>query len=256
MPPAEGRSARSDTTEYMVLLLGTFIVGFAISFQTATDDPHSVADQLVSGVALAVGGGILGAGINSLIVKKYERDVLAEVTVLLAESLQARFTSTEAELASYRRNWHHYYLTEVDRELTWWYEKCSFDHNPVIGSIVQRTALHDTLGRTHTYVTEMGVRGQRLVLLETREDGAEAAGVEVYPMPRGFRSVHAGVACVETWDGTHLIGKAILSESPIVDSVTEGRIQPEHAPVINEVWAKLFQRNIRIVLEPDQADST
>lgn len=249
-------ASRSYATEFTVLLVGCLVVSFAIAYQAATHRSQSVADQLISGIGLAVGGGILGAAINTLIVRRYEHDVLAEISTLLADSLQARFTSREEELGIYRRTWHHYYLTERDQELTWWYEQCSFGQNPAVGSAVQRTALRDTFGNSHAYVTEMGVRGQRLILLESREDGSEAAGVEVYPMPRGFRPTHAGVAFLETWDGTHLLGKAILSETPLVDALPEGPVPAVHAATLHQSWKKLFERNIRVALGAAEADPT
>jgi hypothetical protein len=52
-----------------------------------------------------------------------------------------------------------------------------------------------------------------------------------------------------------MVSKAILSESPLVDSVAEGRIPTEYTAVLDSAWARLFRRNIRIALGPDEVGS-
>jgi hypothetical protein len=237
--------------EYAVVIIGGLLVTLGIVYQSSVGGPgegSSTADQIVAGVALALGGSVLGAGINSVVVRRYEFDILREINDTISRSLQARFVSENSDLAIYRRDWHHYYVTEIEGNSHWWYESCSFGRNFTVGSISERTELRDSAGYTHAYITEVGVRGQRLVLLETREDGVEAGAVEVFPLPRGFQNLHTGIVCLETWDGSHAISKCILSKNPMVEVDREGIVPAEHSQALDQAWRDNFSRHTRVII--------
>jgi hypothetical protein len=189
----------------------------------------------MSGVLIAVGGGVLGAGINSFIVRKFERDLLRDVRDIIARTLQARFLSDDRDIARYRGSWHHYYLTELDGNPSWWYEHYSFE-DPAVGSITQRTALRDSHGAQHSYLIELGVRGDRLILVSSREDRSEASGVEVFPLPRGFQHTHAGIVVLEAWDSSQVLSKVILSKDQLIPDISEGRVPDEHSATLHTIW--------------------
>jgi hypothetical protein len=242
----------SGGTELIVLLVGVLLVALGVVWGAATGPvgggQASTANEVVSGVLLALGGGVLGAGLNSFIVRRYEFDALDEIKELVASSLAARFVSTDDQLAHYRRLWHHYYLTELENEQVWWYETCRFGDGSAVGSLSQRTTLRDSAGLLHSYTAEVGVRGQRMILINSREDGTEASGVEVFPMPRGFQQTHAGFGCIETWDGTQILTKVLLSTGALVDAGDEGKLAKDLGAQLDSLWTTNFFRHTRTTI--------
>jgi len=232
--------------------IGALLVAFGISYQAATstgDRQPSTLDRIVSGIAAAIGGGALGAGINTIVVKKYEQDVLKEIQAVVAESLRAQFTSDHDELAMFRRDWHHYYLTQADGKVGWWYQTYNFSKSVAIGSITETTSVLDSDNSSHAYLTEAGVRGQRFILFETRQDGSEASAIEIYPTPRGFQTIHTAITFLQSWDSTNLVTKAILSRRPLIDGVVDGRVSDVHANTLHEVWRNNFLSQNKVLIE-------
>ena len=255
MTSRRDEAIETRATEYAVVVIGALLVALGVAYQSATSSsgrPSSLFDQVTSGVLLALGGGILGAGLNSFIVRKYERNILGEIRDLVENSIPARFTSDETDLQIFRHEWHHYYLTQVGDARAWWYETCLFDRNTAVGSITQQTRLRDMEGQDHEYLTEVGVRGQRLILLETRVDGGEASGVEVFPRPRGFQSVHTGIACLETWSGAHILTKTVFSRKSLFGSIPKGRLTEDQAATLDQTWVEDFYRHSEILIDPKQ----
>jgi hypothetical protein len=154
------KADRSLVVEYAVIIIGVLLVALGILYQVASQAPHTegpVAD-VIAGLLLAIGGGILGAGLNSLIVRKYEFDVLEEIGSLLKSSLEPSFKSPDADLEPYRKEWHHYYLSENNGEPVWFYVKHDFGGDGEIGSISRTIVVHDSGGREHRYFLEAAVR--------------------------------------------------------------------------------------------------
>lgn len=250
----ESNSPASQTykrkTELGVVIVGGLLVALGIAYQSgaaAEARQLSTFDQIFSGVMIAVGGGILGAGLNTFVVRGFEHDLLLDIRQVIARSLNAQFLSDERDLSRFRGSWHHYYLTELEERTCWWYERYTFTQNPAVGSITQRSAIRDSDNNPHHYLTELGVRGQRLIVVSSREDESEASGVEIFPAPRGFQSIHTGVAIVETWDSSQLLSKAILSANPLVSDLAEGRVPDEHQGILDDMWKRNFARQVRIV---------
>lgn len=240
------------TATRVVLGIGVLLIAFGIAYQAATstgDRRPSTLDQIVSGIAAAVGGGALGAGINTIVVQKYEQDVLKEIQAVVAESVRARFTSDHDELNMFRRDWHHYYLTQAGGKVGWWYQTYNFSKSVAIGSITEETSVLDSDGSSHAYLTEAGVRGQRFILFETRQGGSEASVIEIYPTPRGFQTVHTAITFLQSWDSTNLVTKSILSRRPLIDGIVGGRVSDVHANTLDEVWRNDFLSQNKVLIE-------
>lgn len=243
---------RSRSTAPAVLLVGILLVALGITYQAATTGAgrqSTIFDNVAFGVLIAVGGGVIGASLNTLIVRKFEWDVLSAVREVVANSLSATFLTEDRELSGYRKLWHNYHVTQVGEKFCWWYETCSFAQDSAVGSLTQDVVLCDSLGNRHGYLAEVGIRGNRLIRILTRKDSTECATIEVFPMPRGFHDRHAGIVVLETWDSTQIVSKAIMSEHPLVRGIPEGRVNDEHAETLDKAWRERFSRTVDIVLE-------
>jgi hypothetical protein len=241
----------SVTPSLVVLGVGGLFVAFGIAYQAATTGggrEPSLIDSIIGGFALALGGGAVGAAIQAVTEHRYSGDVLISIEKTIRESLGARFTSSESDLKMFKRDWHHYYLTHLNGESSWWHQEYSFGQNVAQGSITGRTNVSDADGRAHTYLTEAGVRSQRFILLETNEEGEEPAVVEVYPMPRGFQTVHAAIAFLEGWDSSNVVTKAILSEKPLTKENSKGIVRQEDWSILDKIWETQFFAHNRLTL--------
>jgi len=248
----QGAPSGSLIPSLVVLGIGGLLVAFGIAYQAATASgghQPSLTDNIIGGVTLAIGGGAIGAAIQTITERRYDGDALSNVEQMIRESLGARFTSDDDALSMFRRDWHHYYLTHVDGESAWWHQTYSFGRNLAKGSITERTSVLDSGGKAHGYLTEAGIRGQRFMLIETREGGGEPALVEIYPMPRGFATVHVAVAFLEGWDSVHLVTKAILSEQPLLENDVHGAVPRENWPALDAVWKSHFLAQNKLTLD-------
>jgi hypothetical protein len=153
-PEGDTRS-RSQKTAFTVLFVGVLLVALGITYQAATTNnarQPTVFDQIIFGIMIAVGGGVIGASLNTLVVRRFEMDVLSEVREIVSRSLKAGFLSEDREVNRYRQLWHHYYyITQIDGKICWWYEVYSFTRNLTIGSLSQRSTLLDSSGNAHIY---------------------------------------------------------------------------------------------------------
>lgn len=242
---------RSQGTTFAVFIVGILLVALGITYQAATSSnarQATVYDQIIFGILLAVGGGVIGASINTFVVRRFEGDALLEVREVISRSLAARFISEDRELEAYRQLWHHYYVTQVEGSTCWWYEKQSLVHNSTIGSLSGQSVLLDSAGNAHSYLTELGVRGNRLILISARQDGAESASIAVFPTPRGFQKLHTGILVLETWDSSQMLTKIIISQSPLIENIPEGRLFGEHPAILDRIWSDNFSRTVHIEL--------
>lgn len=240
--PREGKTTRA------VIIIGALTVAIGVLFGAATthDGKTTMVDLVISQVATAVGGGVLGAGLNTLVVRQYERDVLEEVRASVRESLAARLTSDDKELRPFRKDWYHYYQSQADGQLTWWSEFLPFEHSDSIGSIKTTSTVSDIANSKHSYTTEAGVRNGTLFLLCTIDQGNENGIVEVYPVATGYKTVYAGMLFIESWDSVHLAGKCLLSMAPLVTATAGAQLTPEDAVVLDRVWASNFKARITL----------
>jgi hypothetical protein len=88
------------------------------------------------------------------------------------------------------------------------------------------------------------VRGDRLIILSTKMDGREPVLTEVYPefSSRDYQSTHCGAMFMQTWDGSDVLTKTILSLTPLVDR-DEGTVPDEHFVVLDRVWQRGFSKH-------------
>ncbi|MFE4456702.1 hypothetical protein ACFROC_05020 [Nocardia tengchongensis] len=245
-------------------------------------------NTIIAGALTALGGGIVGSSMQDLFsrtnvdrglsaVSRMMSDVVAENSRVmaaatmrltdiadgigssarashdsmrdtLAGSMSARFVSDELQLAPLRKVWHHYHVTQAGRELRWLYSIFPLDTGTSPATITTPIVLIDLARVGHVYNAEVGMRTNRMFINFTRADGTEPSCSEIFPQMQTFRDVHSGFGIRQTWDGSHLLGRAIMSERPVVPDAAPGMLAAEHNPTLDDVWLTGFIQN-RIHLE-------
>ncbi|MGW4351579.1 hypothetical protein ACWELJ_05755 [Nocardia sp. NPDC004582] len=229
-------------------------------------------DTIIAGALTAVGGGIVGSSMQDLFsrtnvnrglsaVSRIMSDVVAEnsrvmaaaimrltdigdgIGDTLAGSLSARLVSDELQLAPLRKTWHHYHVTQAGRELRWLYSIFPLDACTSPATITTPIVLVDLARVGHVYNAEVGMRTNRMLINFTRADGTEPSCSEIFPHMQTFRDIHAGFGIRQTWDGSHLLGRAIMSERPVIPDTEPGMIDAEHNPTLDDVWLTGFLQN-------------
>jgi hypothetical protein len=98
---------------WLVLVLGIVTTGFGIAYAAATAQPGqdaSLLNQILSGLLISVGGGVVGASISLIVTTNSDRDVLHQMREVVEKSLTSTLVSDEDSLVPVRRPWHHYFV--------------------------------------------------------------------------------------------------------------------------------------------------
>ena len=234
---------------WLILLLGFVTTAFGITYAAATSEHGaSVTDQIVAGVCLSLGSGVVGAAISLIVASISSRDTVHEIRDVIAFSLQRHLTSDEADLRLMRKEWHHYYVTEMAGTLVWRYQRYPFNRSAAVGAIVVEAPIKDPEGKEHSYRTEVGVRGSRVIVIDTRTAGSEQPSIHVYPhLTEGYSSTHCGMAFMVTWDGHHMVTKAILSQTRLIPGIGEGKVPPSYNAELEAAWQTGFHSQNRLL---------
>jgi hypothetical protein len=122
-----------------------------------------------------------------------------------------------------------------------------------VDGLLEVTVTDVNQGREHMYRAEVAVRGDRMILVESRIDGSEPPIVAVVPFfTEMYRTVHAGIAVVRSWDGTDILTKCLWSLAPLVTS-QGSEVSDEESVELDRIWAATFSRDSRIL--PDVTDA-
>ena len=232
-------------TTRSVVIIGVLLVALGVLYSSAAvhNGNTSLVNTVISQVAVAIGGGVLGAGLNTVIVRRFERDVLEEITSCVEASLTARFVSSEQELRPLRRDWHHYYVSQVGRQRRWWSQPMPFGNTDGVGSIRLSMPVIDGGGRVHSYTAEAGVRSNTLIVLNTNDRGNENCSVDVYPAVNGYRTVYAGIAMLESWDGDNVVTRCLMSLEPLVAG-SPGPLSETESAQLDQEWTDAFRSTV------------
>ncbi|QOV44081.1 hypothetical protein [Streptomyces chromofuscus] len=218
--------------------------GFGVAFAAAAvgdDGRISLANQEISGVLTAVGGGIVGAVISIMVARASDRETLQHITDVLEDSLTSTLRSDNTRLAPARQLWHHYYLTKLRGQYVWRYEKYPFDLSAHVGSLAVEIDVQTDSGRTHKYLVEAFVRHERLTIVSHKAGEEANVFEEIYPQFDGELSEYFGLGVVRTWDATNIVTKAILSSLPLVPGA-EGTLPEQNFPELDRIWEQGFKR--------------
>ncbi|WP_371658139.1 hypothetical protein [Streptomyces sp. NBC_00280] len=235
--------AASEARAWLILALGVVTTGFGVAFAAASEEDGriSLANQEISGVLTALGGGIVGAVISIMVARASDRETLQHMRDVLEDSLTSTLRSDNARLAAARYPWHHYFVTTLRGKNVWRYEQYPFHLSAHIGSLAVEIDVQADSGLTHRYLVEAFVRHERLTVV-SRKAGDEAnVFVEVYPQFDGELSEYFGAGFVRTWDSTNIVTKVILSKLPLLPS-TEATLTESDFAELDRMWEVGFKR--------------
>lgn len=205
-----------------------------------------VTSQSVSTTLLALGSGIIGAVLSLLFASLSQSDLAENIYHQLGD--HTGFLSDEALLRPLRKIFHHYHVTQIDGKKVWRYRQYDFSKTTLIGRLHASIEAKDGSGRARRYQIHAGVRESRLILFEKAEESLEPIIIEIYPMMMiAAQNRHAGVGFMQTWDGNHLVTKALFSEDPIQGIENEGDIDPSKFAMIEQLWEDSMKRHHEVL---------
>ncbi|MBL0946592.1 hypothetical protein [Brevundimonas sp.] len=229
----EDETGRFVSKLQSIVIISIFVVGLVILAFGFT-----LEDRFLGGTLQAVGGALLGSAASILLAAILERPAVVQVRNTLIATLGARLLSDNEELERMRRKWHQYHLTVYDGKKVWRYKIVDLSVDSSLNSVAARFQVLDprTEGKRHVYKVEAGVRGRRVIFLQSRTEGGEDEVVYVYPrMAAGFMRVASGFAFMESWDGQSLVTQTILSSEPLA-AIAVGTVPDEHSETITKAW--------------------
>ncbi len=238
---------RSTATIWLTLMLGLATTAFGVTYSLAAmpNQPpgSSLSNTIVAATIGALGAGVVGAALSIAITHASDRAGREDLLTQLSRTVGARFSSDEAMVRDLRTDWHHYHVTVVEGRAVWRYMFLRFSRLPGVGMLQARTTANDGHGHELNYLAEAGVRGSQLVLLFTTENGVGDECTEVFPqvLTHGYRSRHCGLGVFQTWEGGDMVGRAVISLSPIGDRPTpDGTVPADTAAKLDQIWNREF----------------
>jgi len=257
-PALEPRRAwkRRQLRQTLLLVLGLGLALTVVALLLTRSNPSTGA-RITSAVVGALAGALVGASVSNLVNAQYDRPALEEVLGLLERTTASTLTSSEQSLQHLRKVWHFYHVTVAGGKQSWRYVAIPFDNHGAVGSLTADVPVVDVIeGRPpHVYKTDAAVWDGRLVLLQTRVEGDEAAAVSLFPNVSGFQKTHAGVAVLQNWDGEDALAPTLISESPLLDDQPEGSVIHEgDAEKLTSIWSGQFDRMQMLLPQPNGID--
>lgn len=256
-PPSRWDTGDGKISVVLVLLFALGLALTAIALLLISGAP-STGNRVVAGLVGAMAGGLIGASTSIFINSRFEQPVLDQVFELLDRTADCRVTCPDDDLRDLRRVWHHYHLTLVDHQPVWQYSRVPFDNHAAVGSLTNDVPIVDPAGDglLHTYKVDAAVWNKRFILVQTRVQGEEAAMVEIFPEISGFRRIHAGIAVIQSWSNNDALVPAIISDSEIVTSGSDGAVTA-HGDVekLEAIWREHFDRVALLLPAEDRAST-
>lgn len=216
----------------IAFLIGIGIAGIAliIAGATTTNDFWKVVVSAIGGTLLGVSfGGILSA-ISS---KTFE----SRVVELLKSFSSNRLSSPDDIVATYRKRFYHYNVTQMYNQHHWRLAIYDFRKIESVGELLCLTHYTDKSGHKQDYSIRGAIRDSRLILFIKQVGGREDTAIEIIPFVSDtYRHCHCGFWLMVTWDGNHALLPTILSETPLHGWNREGDIPESLSDALNETW--------------------
>ncbi|PAV11995.1 hypothetical protein ASJ81_08135 [Methanosarcina spelaei] len=180
----------------------------------------------------AIGGTFFGASLGSLFGRMANKDIIENFGLL---SQPQKFTSEEANITLFRKEWHMYHVTKINGEFVWRYTLYDFSKESVPGYLQASVTIASPYDNTaQNHIVEAGIRKNKLVTLITACEGDEA-GIHIFPrVEHTFRSDYCGIVDLTTWDDTPSISPVIIVSKPKYG--TEPTIRDPEAKELDEFW--------------------
>jgi hypothetical protein len=157
-------------------------------------------------------------------------------------TLNSNLNSAENEIEPFRKVWHHYLVTKIEGKAVWRYRILDFSKTIVPGKLIATLTVPGPDGRPHTYMVEAFIAAPRILFVQKVVAGTEAPVIHVYPFgTEHFRTVIAGTAFLQSWEGDRLGVPVMMSTSPIDLGETVpaiGTLAESHFSKLDEIWGK------------------
>jgi hypothetical protein len=202
---------------------------------------------LLAEVLVLFGGSGMGACFGVTVASLGNASAVERVREIIEESLRSDFKVADADLAPYRKVWHHYLLTEVDGKYIWRYRTFDFSRVHVPGKLVAMFDVQSPDGRMQHYHIDAYVVAPRVLFIQKSATGTELPIVHIYPTAtETFGSLHAGLACIKSWGGKELTVPVLMSEQPLKlgnGAFEEGTLPDATFRILDERWANEAPRS-------------
>lgn len=196
---------------------------------------------LLAEVLVLFGGSGMGACFGVTFASLGNASAVERIREIIEESLHSGFKVADADLAPYRKIWHHYLLTEVQGKYIWRYRTFDFSRVHVPGKLVATFDVKTPDGREQRYHIEAYVASPRLLFVQKAATGTEPPIVHIYPTATDtFGSLHAGLACLKSWGSKELTVPVLMSEQPLKlgnGAFEEGTLPASTFHILDERWA-------------------
>ena len=160
---------------------------------------------------------------------------------LVESSLMSAISTDPDSLAPMQAIWHHYVRTSIDGKPTWRYRVLDFSRADLAGKLFTSLSAQAPDGSNHNYLVEGFIVSPRLILIQSPRIGTEIPIVHVYPFAtEQFRTVIAGIAFLQAWDGKIMQSPVLMSKSKLLIPTAdykEGQSVSETAfAKLDELW--------------------
>lgn len=194
-------------------------------------------------IAIAVGGAILGSSLSGWLSKKDILRVEQNTLAVLEKTLTSKFRSKEENLINYRKEWHIYHVSEINKETVWRHHHFDFSCNHSVGSLNCEVKSSDKNGDQSSYFVEGGVRDSRLIIFEKAKGSEEPVGIYILPLfCEAFHTTHHGFGIIKSWDGNSILSPVIMSRKPLPDIKSQETLGKEDGQKLDIVWEGEFTR--------------
>jgi len=220
------------------LLAAFFACSFLIIIGILIDSSHTSLSKLL----IILGGSGLGACVGLVFGGITDSSGLQRVRELVEVSLSSSLSAPDQELEAFRKIWHHYLLTKINNKVVWRYRKLDLSRTSVPGKLVTAFNVPGPGGESHTYNIEGYLAEPRLVFIQTPAGGTEPPIVHIYPRATDrFRSLHAGIAMLQSWDGDNLMVPVLMCATRLdleLGDYSEGTLPNQAFSKLNEMWQR------------------
>ncbi len=218
----------------------------SVAFLTAALLASALASLLGSQLLILLGGSGLGTCFGMVFGSLSDASAVQRIRELLEDSLHTALHASEAELEPFRKVWHHYLLTQLDGKFVWRYRTFDFSRVQVPGKLVGAFEVRGRDNRQHAYRLEAHLAAPRLLFVQRAASGTEPPVVHLYPAAtEEFRSQHAGLAFLKSWDGHDLCTPALMCDTPLdlgVAVAQEGTLPETTFQKLDELWGRQAAR--------------
>jgi len=187
---------------------------------------------------IAIGSAFIGTSIGGALQRTSNKDFASNII----ESLQPGLSSPQSEVKPHKIAYYLYHVTRIDGEFVWRSSILDFSKSLGENKLTARLVIPNPNGQEKAYAHEAAVRQERLFISGKAEGGSEAASFYMFPFgASAYRDQDAGFLFHQTYDSTHSVSPAILSESAILDVSQPGSVPKELQAKFDSEWNRLLK---------------